>query len=87
MPPSLDAAIAGGEDAIVVVDRVPGLIDVSIAHAIDSFDARRIAALAVVADGGGTAGVWDASRANWLRRFTTRDARFHPEAARMDGRR
>jgi hypothetical protein len=79
-----DELLAGAHDAIAVVEPLQepeGLARVARAWLdplVAALDARRIAALTIVADGGGAAASWRVSPRRWLDRLRGRRSRFEP---------
>jgi hypothetical protein len=77
-----DELLAGAHDAIAVVEPLQepeGLARVARAWLdplVAALDARRIAALTIVADGGGAAASWRVSPRRWLDRLRGRRSRF-----------
>jgi hypothetical protein len=79
---TLDRALAEPADCLVVtmaadsIDAFDGVVANFIVPALDALDARRIDALAVVADGDGAAGTWWPERRRWRDRLRRRVAGF-----------
>jgi hypothetical protein len=77
-----DDLLAGTNDAIAVAealqdpDGVARLARAWLEPLVAALDARRIATLAIVADGGGSAASWRLSPSSWLDRLRGRRSRF-----------